>query len=491
MDMHAAHRRPGTARPGFLIAVLLVAGGVGLAFVFAGLPITRKARPRPTFTYHLALNDALIEAARERDVAAVRGLLDLGASPDPTEGDSITAHVLEYDALTGRTRRPHWSLYGPSHTALMAAAATGSPPVARLLLDAGANVNARDERGRSPLSYAVSNRCLGTARLLLDRGARAESHEEQGESPLTSAVVQDSVPRVVLLLRRGAAVDGQARIKGWRGPEWSDTPLMCAANYGRMECMRLLLAAGADVNRRGFGGETGCMRAARQGHVDCLERLVARGADLNVQSTEGGTALCEAVTTGRPQIVEWLADRGGDVNHRLRSFGREGSLLSIAASGHDLLCLEALLRKGADVNLRTAEGRTALTQTLEFAYSEQDPTDAVRVLLSHGAKVNEVDGQGWTALHWAAICQRIGPVETLIEAGADVNAQHGREWTVLTTAAANGHAETVKLLLSHGARVNARNGDGTTALGAVLHSPDGVPIPWAVVRLLRRAGGKV
>ena len=129
-------------------------------------------------------------------------------------------------------------VYG--QTPLMYAASGAYPmPALELLLDNGAQVNARDDRGVTALMRAANFNRSGAVKLLLDRGAQVNARSNYGRTPLNIAAEpryrnpKKAIEIVKLLLGAGANVDG-------RNPE-AKTPLMVAAGDGHTDCVRMLL----------------------------------------------------------------------------------------------------------------------------------------------------------------------------------------------------------------------------------------------------------
>ena len=129
-------------------------------------------------------------------------------------------------------------------TPLMYAAAGGHIEVVKLLLKAGAKVEAEDYYGDTPLIYA-SKKGEGNieiVKLLLNAGAEVEAKDSLGRAPLILASKQGHVELVKLLLKSGAEVEVKNR--------WGDTPLIRAALNGHNEVVQLLLKAGANIHGR-------------------------------------------------------------------------------------------------------------------------------------------------------------------------------------------------------------------------------------------------
>src|SRR5215475_3422682 len=224
-------------------------------------------------------------------------------------------------------------------TALHHAAGFGPLDNLQSLIDKGADVNAKNRRGSTPLHWAIHDEAK--VRLLLSKGANVNARQAQGRTPLfLAAMLGDGFPTIRLLLSKGAdpnlaAVNGQ-------------TPLMMAARLN-VETMQLLIEKGADVNTKDGAGETALMFACVGGNAPAVQLLIERGADVKVMSKRNETALGFAATSGVQASVEMLLAKGADVN--VRNF-RGYSPLMFAASSDALPAgiIKLLLDKGADAS---------------------------------------------------------------------------------------------------------------------------------------------
>jgi cytohesin len=173
--------------------------------------------------------------------------------------------------------------------------------VQRLLDGNPALVNARaQERNFAPLHLAVMADRAAVAQLLLARGAEVEARDELGWTPLHHAV---SVAVQELLVANGANVG--ARDNGGR------TPLHVAALSGRADLAQFLLARGADVNARDSeDGVTPLHMAAFNGQRPVAELLLVSKADINARDREGQTPLTLALKRGQTAIADFLRQRG-------------------------------------------------------------------------------------------------------------------------------------------------------------------------------------
>ena len=136
-------------------------------------------------------------------------------------------------------------------------------------------------------------------KLLLQKGANVNAKTPSGWTALTWAAWSGSSDVVKLLEGRVAA-----------------KTLMDAACLGDLKLLQQLIKKGADVNMKTLDERTPLMCAARGGHLDVVKALIALGADVNAKTIYGHTALMEAAEKGNLGIVKALLDKGADVNYR-------------------------------------------------------------------------------------------------------------------------------------------------------------------------------
>ncbi|MEU0374721.1 ankyrin repeat domain-containing protein [Streptomyces sp. NPDC006283] len=139
---------------------------------------------------------------------------------------------------------------------------------------------------------------------LLRAGADAEATDEDGRTPLYEAATGNKAGIVRLLLAAGADPDRAC------GPEDGDLPLCGAAAWGHAESVRALLAAGAEADRRELLGFTAMIWAVTQGHTDTVEALLDHGADPDLPGPSGEAPLVLAARRGSPSTVRALLRHG-------------------------------------------------------------------------------------------------------------------------------------------------------------------------------------
>ena len=315
----------------------------------------------------------------------------------------------------------------------------------RALVAAGANVNETDERGCTPLFYAVNSECVEAMVALLGLGADVHRWDGRGEPLMHYAAEGGSPGTIGLLLQAGADVN-QSNPHGWTG-------LHEAALLARPDIAWEFLAAGANLDA--VDDETGMkpllVAAGRLGsdelpYTDVARLLLEHGADPNAADAQVTTALEMAVGNEDPELVGLLLARGA--THTPRSAARLG----------DLAAVERLLAGGTDPNARDYYGSTTLHDSIRHL-------GVAVVLLHHGADPRARDSYGETPLHiWAQVGTDAAVASALVEAGAEVNARnvYGETPIYLTGLLDNPEAATVLLRL--GADPMIPNCDGETPI---------------------------
>ncbi|MBQ6669645.1 MAG: ankyrin repeat domain-containing protein, partial [Deltaproteobacteria bacterium] len=244
----------------------------------------------------------------------------------------------------------------------------------------GANPNAHNQYGGTALMFAVNNNeNPDVIRALLEAGADINAKDDGGGTALMGAALfgdDDNAAKIKALLEGKPDLNAQKTgnwEKGW-------TALMVAARASEAaKRIKLLLAAGADVNLQGGEGETALIIAARTGKPDAVRVLLAAGANAQIQDKKGHDALWHVRNS------KLFPKDAAAVTRLLEQCGTAAQRASNALCRED--SPEALAARADNEFANLCKNGTA---------------EAVRQALKNGANPNAESENGWTALMLAA-----------------------------------------------------------------------------------------
>jgi uncharacterized protein len=404
-------------------------------------------------------NDSrLVEAARNQDQKAVRALLT----------QKVDVNARSSDGATALLWLAHWN----------------DLDTANLLLGAGADANTANDFRMTPLSEACTNGNSTLVRLLLKSGANPNTAIATGETPLMTCARSGSADAVRMLIEYGAAVNAKEPAQG-------QTALMWAAAERHPDVVKAFIEAHADLTATTKQGFTAIHFAARLGDLESVKLLLAAGVDVNIlthtaegstnrvssflgiaksQGALGYTPLLVAVVRGRVDLALYLLDHGADPNNIAAGFtplhwassqwesftanpvyGFEDPMSGIPDRQAKLRLVKALLAHGANVNTRATKPQP------QFAGGYLDVTGATPFLLA--ASANDIE-----------------MMHILLDAGADPKILTASNASAIMAAAGLNHSigedtvteaqamETVKLLLDLGVDPKGETTFGENAL---------------------------
>ena len=234
-------------------------------------------------------------------------------------------------------------------TALMACARTGSVDAAEALLSRGVEVDAREaSESQTALMWATAQRHPAVVRLLLEHGA-----DPNARSRVRREVISRRLQADLRYGERSRSLGSDAEETDVGG----FTPLLFAARVGDVESARLLLGAGADVNDTGPDGASALVVATHSGHGALARFLLDRGANPNA-AIVGYTALHAAVLQGDLKVVEALLDHGASPNAQITQGTRVARNGQVLYLGEHLLGATPL-RPGGEVHRGRDHARPA------------------------------------------------------------------------------------------------------------------------------------
>jgi ankyrin repeat protein len=381
-------------------------------------------------------------------------------------------------------------------TPLLLACSHGNLEITQLLLAAGADPNVRDIAGETALMTAARAGNAGVIRALLKAGAERDARDtEYAQTALHLAARAGHAEAVRALLAAGSDVMARTRV----GPEppfrriggtqgkgvekspargarpaipGGKTPLHYATRDGYLDVVRELLDAGAAIDDRDPNDITPLLMAASNDRVAVARFLIARGADIQAVDWYGRTPLYAAIDVRNRDSPDPAAGSGTD-------------------TAGNLELIRLLLEKGAKPNTRIKEMPVVRSHVLQLGslswvdFTGETPfiraalagdVEVMRMLLGHGADANIKTQHGTTALAAAAgvnwtVAQTVtwGPealleaVRICFEAGNDVNAANSKGIRAIHGAANRGSDNIIQFLAAHGADLAAKDSEGRTA----------------------------
>lgn len=429
-------------------------------------------------------------------------------------------------------------------TPLMAASRTGNVEAIQVLLDHGADVNARETlRGTTPLMWAADEGHAAAIQLLIQRGADFKARSDMTERGRGPALGKANDPRKQVAAQGRALAAGRAldlrdlsalrgdnngiggqgaggiarggRTRGGRAPNGRATD---GVDQGFDQNDDAAVAAfgfrGRPAPKDG-GALTPLVYAVRADDLDSVKVLLAAGADLNQVTGYGWSPLLVATQNRFYRLGAYLIDHGADVN-----LANQGAWtpLYLATDNRNIESgdypvrkgdmdhldfIKLLLDKGANVNARmkdSTETRTVFTNqwldengaTAFLRASQSGDLVLMKLLLAHGAdpKIDTVlhvtalevaAGVGWVegiTYEWSPEAT-LEAVKMLLDLGLDVNAQADTGRTALHGAAHKGRTDVIQVLVDHGAKLDVRDYGNTDNRGGKLAVHTWQPVDYA------------
>ncbi|KAI6171449.1 hypothetical protein M3Y97_01045800 [Aphelenchoides bicaudatus] len=239
----------------------------------------------------------------------------------------------------------HASQYGNT---LHEAAFSDYIEIVKLLIESGADVNAKNNRGDTPIHRASQNGYIEIVKFLVEKGADVNATNKDHQTPLHYANRKLEV--VKLLLESGANINAT--------DAHGNTPLYYAVYDDKFEVVKYLVESGTDINAKGDYGRTALHIAALSGYIEIVKYLVESEADIDAKDKDGNTPLHWGAQNNKPEvIVKLLAESGSDVNAKNNS---GWTSLHFAAFNGFLEVAKILVVNGADLSIKNSEGNTAL-----------------------------------------------------------------------------------------------------------------------------------
>ncbi len=382
-------------------------------------------------------------------------------------GDLKRVHkLIEEDPDVVHARTQDWGT--PLHVAIQA----GHYDIVELLIEKGADVNAKNVHGNTPLHTAVSARQTTMIELFLrkkveglnvdlDIKNNGDEDNPDGYTPIELAEKQHPITIAKLL-------SGEFTPRK-RPPTELDVELLEAVKTGDLKRVHELIEEDPDVvhAKNQYWG-TPLHVAIQAGHYDIVELLIEKGADVNAKNVHGNTPLHTAVSARQTTMIELFLRKkaaGLHIGFDIKNNGDEDNPdgytpIELAEKRNATIITKLLSGEFAPRKRPLADNDIRILEA-----SENGNLEEVHKLIEKDPDVVHARNQHWsTPLHVAIQVGHYDVVELLIEKGADVNAKNVHGNTPLHIVVIVGETVFVKLLIRNNAKVDIKNGNEKTPI---------------------------
>ena len=221
--------------------------------------------------------------------------------------------LLKTDAVKSIDQQVCLGTMGCGTTALMLATYYGYPKAVEALTDAGADVDIKNEKGQTALSYAKHYATPNPSNYYEHQWANIATHLQHAGPAIIRATKNGHLTSVQHMLGKGTIdVDTRDRF----GDRM--TALEHAIANEHFEIAKLLIDAG-DINTQNNAGDTALMIAAKHDDQEAVEFLIGARADVNIQNNNGKRALDYAIDNEHFEIAQLLIDSGAEHSEEQRA----------------------------------------------------------------------------------------------------------------------------------------------------------------------------
>ena len=457
---------------------------------------------------------AMIKAISEGHIGILEILLEAGVDPSSSLSFSRQSPIdvnaqdraeadIQLLATGGISSWEYDDRQFPLHTAALMV----SVPAVTLLLDYGADANARNPKGETAMvvlskSIGLSlgdvsgysfRKSVSITQLLLDRGADAAATDcELNRTSLEWAILQGNEALVRLLLQHvkfsAARKDMMQYLTRLYFAIWTSNDgaikrlLQKKRNLGLESISELLflcipaqegyvgvvlefLQSGAAIEAKTQHGESALHLAAEKGHLAVIQILLDRSANIDSKTKSGDTPLMCAARGAQVAAAKLLLEHSAQLDNPLVNSDRITAAIMPSIYGRSTTIMKMLLDRGGDANHRDDEAHGG---TLLHIVARNQPggsqTRNIRTLLKYGADIEARDEEGKTPLAAAVEDYTFEAISFLLSRGADLEARDNSGQTPIGTAVRKGAFRAVQFFIGFRADLEAKDNDGHTPL---------------------------
>lgn len=450
----------------------------------------------------------LLRAALAGELSIVSWLLENGADIDAVDNQGCGAIIhaingMHVDVVRELLKwKPKLDILTPDGETLLQIAMEDIS-LFQMLLDAGADPELRNRDNVPAINVAVVKKKTKVVELLVDRKVKLDCRDKSNWTPILDATGYKPDAEITRILAKGGANLGDTTALG-------STPLHLAVMEGEADIVRVLLEfrKRVDLEKRNNDGETPLLVADADTSMECLELLIQAGADVNAQDAKGWTCLGNYADSHLPlQAADLLLSQPEIEIDMMGDLQGTALMLACRSLNHDMVV--KLLAHKADPNISCLRPRSTalIAACMPLGGSRNDDVDKIdgiiTELVAHGADVNATEGCTiYNAICAASLAAGVSTINLLLDQGAsalrpdpvgrlpihfaaangiqnfeavasiyrgDLMACDSAGKNVLHWAAQFGHVETIKAILSRVGRskkqyINQADIDGWTPL---------------------------
>ncbi len=339
--------------------------------------------------------------------------------------------------------------------------ARNSAAIVNAVAEKGADKNAVNAKGQTPLMFAAVLGKKAAVDSLIKLGADLNRADSEGFAPLSRTIKLRRADLALALIAAGANVNSAP-----------NSPLNVAYDSNQLKPFEALVKAGANVNAvHEKSGQALLIELIKRERIAYAKLIIDAGASLDAADAEANSPLVICVKQTVPDLVTVLLARGLSVETRdgagktLMQIAHQNIMARVTPSRAKLFRL--LLDAGANPNTLSASGRVML-----FEQSESGRYKQVADLLEKGADVNTRDKTGNLVLHTTAQRNQLGTMKLIVLKFTDVNIAGDSGNTAAHFAARGGAGGILKLLKDRGANLEQKNNAGETPLSLAIGRQD-------------------
>ena len=270
--------------------------------------------------------------------------------------------------------------------------------------------------------------------LLISEGAQIDAKNKLGQTPLQTAVLANNIEFIRSIISAGVNIENQ--------DSDGNTAIHLAVIENFANVVEFLARNDAKVNTANFSGDLPIHSASLTATADIIGILVRFGADLTIRNNSGRSPIHLAVYSQNLQTAKALIDNGAKVE--IRDSNNNTALHYVAYAG-----ITTELLTDSSVNQSSSDTESQIDQAYNQTRNVSDVEIMIELLLESGATINALDNEGNTPLHSAALIGHIETIEKLLLAGADQTITNNSGQTPLQLAEKFGRTDVARIMRSY------------------------------------------